>query len=129
MKKLIIALLVMFNGLFAFSQVTDSDIANSLLGKQEYEINPALDSLGVWYHRHIIEDEEKLSRVFSIANEAGTVKVFTLKLNKNQNYRIERIIVNYRHDDKNQVEDAKRVVGVCDLHVGKYSTDIIFCFK
>ena len=119
----------MLNGLFAFSQVTDSDIANSLLGKFEYEVNPILDSLGVWHHRHIVEDAEKLSRVMSIANSEGTVKVFILKLNKKENYRIEVVVINYRHDDKNQVEDATKVVNASHLRVGKYSTDIYFHFK
>jgi len=129
MKKFFIAVLALVSAFSCFSQVTDSDIANGLLGKVEYQINPVLDSLGVWYHRHIIEDEEKLSRVFSITDEDGTVKVWTLKLNKNQSYRIEKIVINYRHDDKDQVVDAKKVVGSCYLHVGKYSTDIHFCFK
>lgn len=128
MKTLFIAVIVLLSCSYSFSQVTDSEIARSLLGKAEYQVNPILDSLGVWYARHVVESEERLSRVFSIADGDGTVKVWTLKLNKSGS-RFDKVVINYRHDDREQVEDRNKVTGSSGLHVGKYSTDIHFSLK
>jgi len=109
-----------------FGQVTDTDIANSILGKKYYEINSQLDSLGVWYHVHYPERIKENVKVYSIADGDGTVKLFVIKLDMST---VNEVIINYRHDSREQIEDAMRVTTQSDVHVGKYSTDLIFKLK
>src|SRR4051812_18320875 len=81
------------------AQVTDSDIVKSLLGKNYYRTNPTLDSLGVWYHYQPFKNKQPdkhgdlRSRVFSIADGKGSVKVYFLKLNDKK--FIDEIVINY----------------------------------
>lgn len=109
-----------------FSQVTDDIIVNSLLGKKYFEVNAKLDSLDVWYHAHYPEKIKENIKVYSIADGDGTVKLFTLKLDDGI---IDEIVINYRHDDREQVEDASSVKSQTGFHVGKYSTDMVFTLK
>lgn len=122
MKKilLILFLSIPFMG---YNQVTDNDIVQSLLDRKFYEANQILDSLGVWHHLHYPEKVKETAKVMSIENGEGTTKVFTLKL-YDQNIR--KVVINFRHDDRKQVEDMLNITGSSSHHVGKYSTDITF---
>ena len=120
----IILLLFLFGN--TFGQVTDNDIVNSILGKQYYEVNTKLDSLGIWYHAHYPENIKSFVKVYSIADSEGTVKLFTLNLDENT---IEEIVINYRHDSREQIEDLMKLTSQSSFHVGKYSTDMVFLKK
>jgi hypothetical protein len=104
-------------------QVTDTDIVNSILGKKYYDINSQLDSMGVWYHVHYPERIKENVKVYSIADGDGTVKLFIMKLNMSV---VNEVIINYRHDSREQIEDAMKVITQSDIHVGKFSTDLVF---
>ncbi len=117
----IIFLLFLFGN--TFGQITDTDIVNSLLGKKFYEINPQLDSLGVWYHTHFPEKIKENIKVYSIADGDGTVKLFKIKIQLNIIYEI---VINYRHDSREQIEDAEKIKNASSFHVGTYSTDMVF---
>ena len=116
----------------SFGQVTDNDIVNALLGRKHYEVNQILDSLGVWYHLHIpqkvgtidVEEIKSSAKFYSISDSKGSVKVYILKLRKET--WVDEIVINYRHDNRQSVEDITRVVNPSNLHVGTYSTDITF---
>ena len=129
MKIFTIILLILMNSYLTKSQVTDSQIAKSLLGNYHYKVNSILDSLKIWYHVHIVESASKEVRWASIADGKGVVKVFRLLLDKNQNYIIKEVVINYRHDSREQVEGAKKVADANRVHVGTYSTDIFFELK
>lgn len=119
-----ILFLISFN--ITYGQVTDTEIVNSVLGKEYYEVNPVLDSLGVWYHAHYPEKIKSYVKVYSIADGEGTVKLFTLKLNE---MKVIEIVINYRHDSMEQVEDMSKLKNQSSFHVGKYSTDMVFKLK
>lgn len=127
-----LVILLTFASLKGFSQVTDSDIIKSILGKTYYQVNKTLDSLGVWYHLHIPtlggqsqpEDVKTDAKFYSISDSKGSVKVYILKLDKEK--RINEIVINFRHDSREQIEDAMSIRGQTDFHVGTYSTDVWF---
>jgi hypothetical protein len=123
----LIVLIITLGNLKGFSQVTDSDIVKSLLGKNFYEITTKLDSLGVWYHMHLPEDIKEGQKVCSISDSKGSVKVYTFKLYNGKT--IDEIKINFRHDSREQVEDAMKIEGQSAFHVGHYSTDIVFQWK
>src|SRR5688500_5159165 len=56
------------------------------------------------------------------------VKVWAVILNQNTNV-VDEIVINYRHDSKEQVEDSRRLKDFTDFHVGLYSTDFVFQWK
>lgn len=124
--KVLVIFFLLFLSSNMFAQVTDTDIVNSILGKQYYEVNPKLDSLGVWYHAHYPDKIKSYLKVYSIADEDGTVKLFTLNLEENV---ITEIVINYRHDNKEQIEDLVKIKSQTSFHVGKYSTDMVFHLK
>lgn len=125
MKTVILILSLLFcSSLFA--QVTDTDIVNSLLGEKYYTINPKLDSLGVWHHIHLPEKFKDDKKVYSIADGDGTVKVFTMQIFDGV---IKEIKINYRHDSKEQIEDAMKITTQSSFNVGHYSTDMVFTYK
>lgn len=126
-KQLFTIVLLVFTQLTFLGQVTDTDIVNSLLGKKYFEVNSKLDSLGVWYHNHLQEKFKDDVRIYSIADGDGTVKLFTLKVN--QGGMITEIVINYRHDSREQIEDAMKITTQTDFHIGKYSTDMVFKYK
>jgi hypothetical protein len=128
-KQLAIVLVFVITliGYKGFSQVTDSDIVKSLLGKNFFTITTKLDSLGVWYHMHLPEDIKEDQKVCSISDSKGSVKVYTFKLYNGK--IVEEIKINFRHDSREQVEDAMNVEGSSGFHVGHYSTDIVFIWK
>ena len=113
-------------------QVTDTDIVKAILGKNYAQVNTILDSLGVWYHLHTTtlsgqsqpEDMKIGAKFYSISDGKGSVKVYVLRLYEEK--MIDKITINFRHDSKEQVEDAMRIRGQTDFHVGTYSTDIWF---
>jgi hypothetical protein len=114
----------------AYSQVTDTDIVKATLGRNHYFINKALDSLQVWYHAHQNNRQVKnldFKKVYSISDGKGSVKVYAFVLSKDDGGKnIEEIVINYRHDSKEQIEDSKKVKSYSDYHVGLYSTDFVF---
>jgi len=116
--------LICFNGV---SQTTDNDIVKAILGKNIYKVNSILDSLEVWHHMHLPETIKEEYKVYSISDSKGSVKVYTLKLNDGT--IVEEIIINFRHDSKEQVEDSMRIENISDFHIGKYSTDIVLQWK
>jgi len=135
MKKSTLSILVILFTLISsagISQVTDNDIVNSLLGRKHFEVNQILDSLGVWYHLHLpqkvgtieVEEVKSNAKFYSISDSKGSVKVYILKLKKEM--WIEEIVINFRHDSKEQVEDITKIVNPSNYHIGTYSTDITF---
>jgi putative heme degradation protein len=127
-----VALLVC--SLCAHSQVRDSDIVKATLGKDFHRLHPTMDSLKVWYHMHIDNNKANknkgiadFKRIYSIEDGKGVVKVYAFKLDEQS--KIEEIIINYRHDVKEHVEDAKKVKTQTSFHVGQYSTDLVFTRK
>jgi hypothetical protein len=114
------------------AQVTDNDIVRSTLGKKYPHLHKALDSLAVWYVLHIDNDQQKAARgvpdvkkIYSISDGKGSVKVWAYVLNKTSN-EIDEIVINYRHDSRQQVEDSRKLRDYTDFHVGLYSTDYVF---
>ncbi len=129
MIKPTLCFLVFCSSLNGFSQVTDNDIVKSLLGKSYFNVNPILDKLGVWYHYNFqpntsASGDDLKPKIYSISNSAGSVKVYILNLDKER--LIEEIVINFRHDSKEQVEDIAKMKSPTDYHVGTYSTDIIY---
>jgi hypothetical protein len=131
-----VAVLLFFIVAFFYSiddckaQVTDIDVVRSLLGKSYYKTHPTLDSLGLWYSLHILKNitpskyDDPRSKVYSISDGKGSVKVYFLKLDESK--MIDEIVINFKHDSKEQVEDSKKITNASDYHVGYYSTDIVF---
>lgn len=133
MRTIAILIFLSFFG-NTFGQVSDTDIVNSILGKKYYEVNSILDSLGVWYHIHQPEKIKENFKVYSIADGDGTVKVFSLNLKynvgSNSNFGIiEEIVINYSHHSREQIEDASKITSNSSIHIGRYSTDVIFKLK
>lgn len=133
--KHVILILTLVVTHFSYGQVTDQDIVKLTLGKKYGNLHKTLDSLGVWYALHLDNDKYKEARgvkdfkkMYSIADGKGTVKVWAVILNENTNIVIEEVI-NYRHDSRDQVEDARRMKDFTAFHVGLYSTDIVFQLK
>jgi hypothetical protein len=136
MKKLLILIFIFscYNGFT--QQVTDDDIAKSLLNKSEMKISQTLDSLGVWYKFHRQKTfQDKQEFVFSIENSNKSVKVYVLKSEfdskskleeKYMQRKIKYVIVNYRHDDKVQVEALMELKDTWKITIGKYSTDVFY---
>ncbi len=102
MKCLLIVMALLISLTNCVAQVTDSHIIHALLGKNVLATNKTLDSLGIWYHLHMykLDKTEDAKKIYSISDSKGCVKVYSLKLKK-ANF-IEEIIVNYRHDSKEQ---------------------------
>jgi hypothetical protein len=125
MRVFVFSLFIFFSGSLV-GQVTDTDIVNSILGKKFFEVNTKLDSLGVWYHIHLQEKFKENVRVYSISDGDGTVKVFTLSV---ENGTINEVKINYRHDSKEQIEDAMKITTQTSFNVGHYSTDMVFKYK
>ncbi|HYI76384.1 MAG TPA: hypothetical protein VEW65_02110 [Chryseolinea sp.] len=120
---------------FLKAQVSDLDIVKLTLGKKYGQLHKTLDSLGVWYALHLDNDKHKSARgvvdfkkMYSISDGKGSVKVWAVILNQNTNV-VDEIVINYRHDSKEQVEDSRRLKDFTDFHVGLYSTDFVFQWK
>jgi hypothetical protein len=113
----------------ASAQLSTSDIVKATLGKSYFNLNKTLDSLGVWYYMHL--DVEKsstgkqdLKKIYSIEDGFKSTKVYSFKLNiKNI---IDEIIVNFRHDVKEDAVEIGTITTHSDFHVGIYSTDFVF---
>ncbi len=129
---LILTLAVAWTATAQQNTVKDMDIVNALLGKSYYKMHPTLDSLGVWYTYHKFESgikgyEPEKDRVYSIANSDGTAKVWILELTEQKIIR--EIMINFRHDDKEQVEDSKKMAKPAEYKNGYYSTDMVYRWK
>lgn len=116
---------------YCTAQVTISDIVKLSLGRSINKLHPTLDSLGVWYHMHFDKNQNKssnagqdLKRIYSISDSKGSVKVYAFKLDTKN--IIEEIIINFRHDSREHVEDAGKIKTQTSFHVGQYSTDMVF---
>jgi hypothetical protein len=112
-----------------FSQVNDNDIVQATIGRSYFRMHKTLDSLRVWYHLHM--DVEKIAigkgdpkKVYSISDGKGNVKVYSVKLNSNN--IIDEIIINFRHDKKEDVLLISSMNDHAGFHVGIFSTDIVF---
>ena len=132
MKSITVAMVLMTYSLLTWAQVTDNEIVKSALGRAYPQLHKSLDSLGVWYAFHVDNDQSKSQRgvvdakkVYSISDGNGSTKVWVFVLNKTTNV-VDEIVVNYRHDSRQQVEDSRRLRDFTDFHVGLYSTDYVF---
>jgi len=126
MRKILPLLpLLFFLNVNAQEQVTDTEIAKSLLGQPYYQVNTILDSLNVYYVEHLPNGLKSDKRVYSIANSNDDVKVYRLFLS-DVSKKIIKIVINFRHDDINHLKDLSTVFGASDFHVGTYSTDVTF---
>jgi hypothetical protein len=138
MKKSIflvfISICICFN---AYSQkITHEDIAKSLLNKYETEIYSTLDALGVWYKFHksiTVQFEHKY--IFSIENSMKSVKVYVLKtdfdtsIKRSERFlprKIEYVIINFNHDNKEDLKELDEINNAAEIKIGKYSTDVIY---
>jgi hypothetical protein len=115
----------------ASAQVSDMDIIKCTLGKNYSKMHKSLDSLGVWYAMHQDNDQQKTSgkipdtkKIYSISDSKGSTKVWAVVLSKTG--LIEELVLNFRHDSRQQVEDSRRLKDFTDFHVGLYSTDFVF---
>lgn len=112
---------------------TDVEISNALIGQPYAQCNAILSNLKVWYHYHFrdtknADGNDLKPKFYSIENGDKVTKVWILKYNKEK--VIDEIIINFRHDDRRQVEDAQMMAPlVFDYHVGTYSTDIVIRSK
>lgn len=112
---------------------TDVEISNSLIHQPYAQCNAILSKMGVWYHYHYrdtknADGNDVKPKFYSIENGNKSTKVWIIKYNKEK--IIDEIIINFRHDDRRQVEDAQRLAPlVFDYHVGTYSTDIVIRSK
>lgn len=134
MKTLVFLITIITSPFIGMAQTkaTDHDIVKALLGQNIYAINPALDKLGIWYSFHFkdnknVKGEEVRPKIYSIANSEGRTKVYIIRFTKELS--VNEIIINYRHDDRNQVEDLKRMPTADEFHVGTYSTDLVYRLK
>lgn len=132
MRSLIFLIIMLAVALSATAQKTvrDIDIVNALLGKSYYKMNATLDSLGVWYAFHILRSDVKgfqADKVYSIANSQGSVKVYIIEMNDEK--RIREVMINFRHDSREQVEDAKAMPPPDSYKNGYYSTDMVYRWK
>jgi hypothetical protein len=105
------------------------------LGRKYNELHEKLDSLGVWYAMHVDNDKYKSARgvvdykkVYSVSDGKGSVKVWAIILDEKTSI-IKEIVINYRHDSKEQVTDSRNLKGYSDFHVGLYSSDFVFQLK
>jgi hypothetical protein len=132
MRSTIVALLIVV-ATTSNAQVTDSQIVNTLLGVNYSKVHPTLDSLGVWYHSHLIDNKvaqgyiDRKPKVYSVENETGSIKVYFLKLNAAG--VIDEIVINFSHDNKQHVEEILKMRQPTDFHVGYYSTDVVYKFR
>ena len=111
------------------NDMTDNQIAKSLLGIEYYQINDKLNTLGVWYKMHMINNikiVEQEVKVYSIESSNGTVKLYKMEL---KGGKVSVVIVNYRHDNKQHIVDMMESIDHDDSHVGVYSTDLIYKYK
>jgi hypothetical protein len=127
MKSLL--LIILLGALTCEAQVTDNDIVQATVGKSYFRMHKALDSLGVWYHLHM--DVEKVNlgksdskKIYSVADGKGNVKVYSIKLSSSN--IVDEIIINFRHDKKEDVLAISAMNNHSGFHVGIFSTDIVF---
>jgi len=118
--NLTLALIVLTS--FSEAQVSDINIVNKLLGKNYLEISQTLDTLGVWYYYH---GDENCSLTIETN---GIAKCFYFHYYyTNQNFgKIYKIVINYRHDSRSQIEELKKIKKLGNVEVGKFSTDVVF---
>ena len=132
MYKFLLCALLFASTLKANAQ-SDIEIAKSLLGQPYGQANAILSKMHVWYHYHFRETksasgDDTKPKFYSIQNGDKVTKVWIIKYDKEK--IIDEITVNFRHDDRGQVEDAQKVAVLADdFHIGVYSTDIIFRWK
>lgn len=114
---------------------SDMDIVNASLGKDYAQFHKTLDSLKVWWVLHLDNDTHKAKRgivdnkkMYSIADGKGSVKVWAVILDQNTR-KVNEMVINYRHDSREQIEDSRKMKDFTALHVGLYSTDIVFMRK
>lgn len=129
MKKLIILCLLLLINLLARAQATNSEIAHAVIGRYFYEIPKILDSLNVWHHAHQVEKVAKSVRWYSIQDGQKVVSVYKFNLNSDAGYIVNEIIINFRHDSREQVEASLKITDADDYHVGNYATDLVFKLK
>ena len=132
MKRILTVIILMGFSFCTTAQITDNDIVKASLGRSYPQLHKSLDSLGVWYAFHVDNDQGKSQRgvvdakkVYSISDGKESTKVWVFVLNKTTNV-VDEIVINYRHDSRQQVEDARRLRDFTDFHVGLYSTDYVF---
>lgn len=65
-------------------------------------------------------------KVYSIENGTGSTKVFVFVLDNPGGKYVQEIVINYRHDIRQHVEDSRAIKGFTDFHVGLYATDFVF---
>lgn len=114
----------------ARDNVTDTDIVNAILGKNVATLNPSLDALGIWYYYHVDGDKaakEASKRVYSVQTGSGAVKVYSIFVNDKK--LVDEIMINFRHDNREHIEDYKAIGKAGDHHVGVHSTDVTFKWK
>jgi hypothetical protein len=109
---------------------TDTEIVNAILGKNVATLNSSLDALGIWYYYHTDDDKaakEPSKRVYSMQTGSGAVKVYSIFVNDKK--LIDEIIINFRHDNREHIEDYQAIGKAGDHHVGVHSTDVTFKWK
>jgi len=130
MKYLLIALLFCTTIQAKSQNVTDNDIVKAILGKSFYNLDKTLDSLGIWYYHNFHENktvsgQDTKAKIYSISNSFGTVKVYMIHLHPEKKY-ITEVVINFRHDDRHQIEELAKMSPASDYHVGTYSTDLSY---
>lgn len=126
-------LLLFLISAFSAHAQTDIEITNALLGQPYAQANAILSKMKVWYHHHYkdtrnVAGEDTKAKFYSIEDGDGVTKVWAIHYDKAM--VINEIVINYRHDDKRQVESLQKVAAMAsDHHIGTYSTDLVFKLK
>lgn len=132
MKKLLILIAIIISGIMVRAQNV-TDIGRALLGKRIFEVGPALDSLGIWHYKHNQHNIDKESIVLTVEDENGVSYFVKAKLDVKaydfMNSDINSIIVNFGHDNSNQIKALNKLSGYDEFHVGIRSTDVIYNLK
>lgn len=125
MKKFTIIIAILFSGILTQAQDI-TEISRNLLGKSLSEINPTLDSLGVWYYNHgsITNQGYKVALTIKDSNSASFA--FYLYFAHNKPDKIIKIIVKIEYGSSNQVAVLNSIVGYNEKSVGVHTTDIIY---
>jgi hypothetical protein len=111
---------------------TDTEILELMLGSKFDDLPNKMKDAGVWMYNHgratnSAPGTDARERILSVQNGEGHTKVWVIKYNKEG--IINEIRINFRHDDRGQVEDCAQMKGYTEFHVGVGSTDAFFKLK
>lgn len=102
-----------------------TEISSNLLGKQVYEIKSTLDEMNVWHYQHLPNKIAKRTFVLTIEDGNGVSFMIKILINE-ETKKIERITVNFAHNNSTQIKVLRKLINYDAFHVGINSTDIYY---